>query len=66
MGLSRKPIALWTTACGKKRWLGEDIRADDIRQLSDEQLWQMRIIAAKEAASSRVRKRYARQRASVG
>jgi starch phosphorylase len=55
--------SLWTTTCGKRRWLGEDVRADDIRQLSDEQLWQMRTTARKNLVE-RVRVRYARQRAS--
>jgi glycogen phosphorylase len=54
--------ALWTTACGKKRWLGEEIRADDVRQLSDEQIWQMRSIERKQLIEW-VRKRYVRQRA---
>ena len=59
---SEEADALWTTACGKKRWLGEDIQADDVRQLSDEQLWQMRFIERKKLIEC-VRKRYARQRA---
>ena len=33
---------LWTTACGKKRWRGDRAVEDDIRQLTDEQIWQMR------------------------
>ena len=54
--------ALWTTACGKKRWLGGEICADDVRQLSDEQIWQMRFIERKRLIEW-VRKRYACQRA---
>jgi starch phosphorylase len=54
--------AVWTTACGKKRWLGEEVRADDVRQLSDEQIWQMRFIERKKLIAC-ARKRYARQRA---
>ena len=54
--------AVWTTACGKKRWLGEEIRGDDVRQLSDEQIWQMRFIERKQLIEW-VRKRYACQRA---
>ena len=62
---SEEADRVWTTACGKKRWLGEDLRADDIRQLSNEQLWQMRFIQRKQLIES-VRKRYARQRAWSG
>src|SRR6202034_3686304 len=36
--------ALWTSACGKGRWLGEDVPTDRISRLSDQQLWQMRTI----------------------
>jgi starch phosphorylase len=54
---------LWTTACGKRRWSGEEICADDVRRLSDEQLWQLRASARKNLID-RVRVRYARQRAS--
>ena len=59
---SEESDAVWTTACGKKRWLGEDIRADDVRQLSDEQIWQLRFIERKKLIEC-VRNRYARQRA---
>ncbi len=59
---SEESDAVWTTACGKKRWLGEDIRADDVRQLSDEQIWQLRFIERKKLIGC-VRNRYARQRA---
>jgi glycogen phosphorylase len=54
---------LWTTACGKQRWSGEEICADEIRRLSDEQLWQLRTSARKNLIG-RVRLRYARQRAA--
>jgi starch phosphorylase len=54
---------LWTTACGKQRWSGEEICAGEIRRLSDEQLWQLRTTARKNLIG-RVRLRYARQRAS--
>lgn len=60
---SEEADALWTTACGKKRWLGDDLVAEDIRRLSDEQLWQMRNIE-RERLIDRVRKRYARQLAA--
>ena len=29
---SEEADALWTKACGKKRWLGDGIRAEDIRR----------------------------------
>lgn len=57
--------ALWTTACGKKRWHGEHVVADDIRQLTDVQLWQMRTEGRK-ASIEQTRRRYARQLASEG
>lgn len=60
---SAEADTLWTTACGKRPWSGEEICADEIRRLSDEQLWQLRASARKNLID-RVRVRYARQRAS--
>jgi glycogen phosphorylase len=57
---SAEADALWTSACGKGRWLGEDVPTDPIRRLSDQQLWQMRTIERKKMID-RVRKRYACQ-----
>jgi starch phosphorylase len=57
--------ALWTTACGKKRWRGDRAVEDDIRRLTDAQLWQMRSVGRKTLVD-RIRKRYARQLASEG
>jgi starch phosphorylase len=57
--------ALWTTACGKKRWHGDRPVEDDIRQLTDEQLWQMRTTERK-ALIGQMRKRYACQLAAEG
>ncbi len=57
--------ALWTTACGKKRWRGDHAVEDDIRQLSNEQLWEMRS-AGRKTFVDRIRMRYARQLASEG
>ena len=54
---------LWTAACGQRRWSGQEVCAEDIRRLSDEQLWQLRTSARKNLID-RVRLRYARQRAS--
>jgi starch phosphorylase len=60
---SAEADSLWSTACGKTRWSQEEICADEIRRLSDEQLWQLRTSARKNLIG-RVRLRYARQRAS--
>jgi starch phosphorylase len=57
--------ALWTTACGKKRWRGDRPVEDDIRQLPDPQLWQMRT-EGRRTLIDRMRKRYACQLASEG
>jgi len=62
---SAEADALWTTACGKKRWRGDSPLEDDIRQLTDAQLWQMRTEERK-TLIGRMRKRYARQLASEG
>ena len=56
---------LWTTACGKKRWRGDRAIEDDIRNLSDEQIWTMRSTERK-TLIDRLRKRYALQLASEG
>ena len=60
---SAEADALWTAACGQRRWSGEEVCADEIRRLSDEQLWQLRNSARKNLID-RVRVRYARQRAA--
>ena len=57
--------ALWTTACGKKRWHGNRPAEDDIRQLTDAELWQMRITGRK-ALIGCTRKRYVSQLAAEG
>jgi starch phosphorylase len=57
--------ALWTTACGKKRWRGDRAVEDDIRQLSDAELWQMRT-SGRTTLIDRIRKRYTHQLASEG
>ena len=62
---SAEADALWTTACGKKRWRGDRPVEDDIRQLTDAQLWQMRTEGRK-TLIEHMRKRYARQLASEG
>ncbi len=55
--------ALWTGACGEKRWRGDRPSEDDIRRISGAQLWQMRG-AARKTLIDQIRRRYARQLAS--
>ena len=62
---SAEADALWTTACGKKRWRGDRPVEDDIRQLTDVQLWQMRT-KGRRTLIDRMRKRYACQLAAEG
>jgi starch phosphorylase len=62
---SAEADALWTTTCGKKRWRGERPAEDEIRQVSDVQLWNMRTQGRK-ALIDHMRKRYARQLAAEG
>ena len=57
--------ALWTTACGKKRWRGDRPVEDDIRQLPDTRLWQMRT-EGRRTLIDHMRKRYACQLAAEG
>jgi len=57
--------ALWTSACGEKRWRGDRPAEEDIRKLTDAQLWQMRTDERK-TLIARMRKRYACQLASEG
>ena len=57
--------ALWTTACGQKRWRGDRPAEDDIRQLTNAQLWQLRI-SGRKTMIGRMRERYAIQLAAEG
>jgi starch phosphorylase len=57
--------ALWTQACGADRWRSDRPLADDVRRLTDSQLWLMRTEARK-TMLTRVRDRYARQLSSEG
>jgi starch phosphorylase len=57
--------ALWTKACGADRWRSERPDADQIRKLTDDQLWEMRT-AARNRMLAQVRSRYARQLAARG
>ena len=62
---SAEADSLWTTACNKKRWLGDPPDAESIRKLTDKQLWQMRTESRK-SLIGKIRQRYARQLASEG
>jgi starch phosphorylase len=62
---SAEADALWTLACGKKRWHGDNQVEDQIRKLSDAQLWHLRT-ESRRTLIGRMRKRYARQLAAEG
>lgn len=58
--------ALWTKACGQNRWRGTTENLEqDIRRVSDAELWQMRI-DARTALVTYARQRLARQLAASG
>jgi len=57
--------ALWTKACGPDRWRCDRQLADDVRRLTDGELWQMRTEARK-IMLTRVRDRYTRQLSAQG
>src|SRR5207249_10130067 len=57
---------LWTKACEKDRWLGTAATLEqDIRRVSDESLWQFRIVASKSLVEY-ARERLSRQLAASG
>jgi starch phosphorylase len=62
---SAEADTLWTNVYGAERWRGESPRVDDVRQITDTKLWQMRS-GARKAMLSRVRQRYARQLSDEG
>jgi starch phosphorylase len=62
---SAEADALWTSACGVKRWRGDRPAEDDIRQISNQQLWQLRT-AGRKGLIERMRKRYQCQLAAEG
>ena len=62
---SKTADELWTCSCGKDRWHGEEPDANRIRQLSDEDLWQMRKDTRK-TLIEQIRLRYRIQLASEG
>jgi starch phosphorylase len=57
--------SLWTTACGQKRWHDDRPVCDEVRTLTDKQLWQMRNEGRK-ALIQFVRSRLSRQLAQEG
>jgi starch phosphorylase len=62
---SAEADALWTSACGQKRWRGDRLVEDDIRQIPNRQLWQLRT-AGRKGLIERMRKRYRCQLAAEG
>lgn len=57
---------LWTEMCGKERWLGTlENMEQQMRAATDEQLWALRT-SSEEAFIAYIRKRYARQVATLG
>ena len=62
---SAEADALWTSACGEKRWRGDRPDEDDVRQLSNQQLWQLRT-AGRKGLIEQMRKRYRCQLAAEG
>ena len=57
---------LWTEACGQDRWLGTmETLEEDIRRVSDADLWQLRTAASKSFVEY-VRQRVSRQLAGCG
>jgi starch phosphorylase len=62
---SAEADALWTSACGQKRWRGDRPVEDNIRHISNQELWQLRT-AGRKGLIERMRKRYQCQLAAEG
>ena len=62
---SAEADALWTAACGAKRWRGDRPAEDDIRQIPNRKLWQLRT-AGRKGLIEQMRKRYQSQLAAEG
>jgi starch phosphorylase len=62
---SAEADSLWTKACGADRWRCDRPLADDVRRLTDTELWQMRT-EARRTMLTKVRDRYARQLSAEG
>jgi starch phosphorylase len=56
---------LWTTKCGQDRWRGTMATAPCIKEVTDEQLWELRMRSSQSLIAF-VRKRLARQRVQQG
>jgi starch phosphorylase len=56
---------LWTKACGADRWRSERPLAEDVRRLTDSELWQMRN-GARKTMLTQLGDRYARQLSGEG
>ena len=54
---SAEADALWTTACGEKRWRGDRPTEEEIRRIPNQQLWQLRT-AGRKSLIGQMRKRY--------
>jgi starch phosphorylase len=62
---SAEADTLWTKVCGTDRWRSERPLADDVRRLTDSELWQMRN-GARKTMLTQVRDRYRRQLSAEG
>ncbi len=62
---SAEADALWTRACGANRWRVDRPLADDVRRLTDDELWRMRN-GARQTMLTQVRDRYTRQLSAEG
>jgi len=62
---SAEADVLWTKVCGAERWRGDRPLADDVRRLTDSELWHMRTEARK-TMLTQVRYRYTRQLSAEG
>ena len=61
---SAEADALWTTACGEKRWRGDRPTEEEIRRIPNQQLWQLRT-AGRRGLIGQMRKRYQCQLAAA-
>ena len=62
---SAEADTLWTKVCGADRWRSDRPLTDDIRRLTDGELWHMRT-GARKTMITQVRDRYARQISAEG
>ena len=56
---------LWTSACGERRWRGDRPAEDDVRHLTNAELWQLRT-AGRRTLIGCMRKRYTSQLGAEG